>query len=54
MLTRATLSDPESPWVLRRSWTEGHAGVVRSVLWDEPVSYIIPLTPSDAYWLSLE
>ncbi|CAL1701580.1 unnamed protein product [Somion occarium] len=35
LLTRSDFSDPQSPWLLHRTWTTGHVGVVRSFLWDE-------------------
>ncbi|PSR71849.1 hypothetical protein PHLCEN_2v12350 [Hermanssonia centrifuga] len=35
LLTRSTFSDVSAPWKLERLWTTGHAGVVRSSLWDE-------------------
>lgn len=37
LLTRSTFSDVSAPWKLERLWTTGHAGVVRSSLWDESV-----------------
>ncbi|KAK7695576.1 hypothetical protein QCA50_000212 [Cerrena zonata] len=35
MISRPDLADPESPWQLHRVWTNGHVGIVRSLLWDE-------------------
>ncbi|KAI0080683.1 WD40 repeat-like protein [Panus rudis PR-1116 ss-1] len=35
LLTRPNLSDANTPWLLHRTWTTGHVGVVRSLLWDE-------------------
>ncbi|TFK92972.1 WD40 repeat-like protein [Polyporus arcularius HHB13444] len=35
LITRPTFADPNAPWVLERTWTTGHAGVVRAALWDE-------------------
>ena len=38
MITRPTFADANTPWILQRSWTTGHVGVVRAALWDEGVS----------------
>ncbi|KZT12893.1 WD40 repeat-like protein [Laetiporus sulphureus 93-53] len=35
IISRPTYLDLESPWIMSNLWTNGHAGVVRSVLWDE-------------------
>ncbi|KAI0824673.1 WD40 repeat-like protein [Trametes gibbosa] len=35
LLTKSTFSDPDVPWLLQRTWTTGHVGVVRAALWDE-------------------
>ncbi|KAI0770747.1 WD40 repeat-like protein [Irpex lacteus] len=35
LITRSTFSDTTTPWTMERLWKLGHAGVVRSVLWDE-------------------
>ncbi|KAH9850057.1 WD40-repeat-containing domain protein [Lenzites betulinus] len=35
LLTKSTFSDPDVPWHLQRTWTTGHAGIVRAALWDE-------------------
>ncbi|KAM5534876.1 hypothetical protein V8D89_011431 [Ganoderma adspersum] len=35
LITRPSFADPSAPWVLQRTWTTGHVGVVRAVLWDE-------------------
>ncbi|KAI1789013.1 WD40 repeat-like protein [Ganoderma leucocontextum] len=37
LITRPTFADPGAQWVLQRTWTTGHVGVVRAVLWDEGV-----------------
>ncbi|THH33633.1 hypothetical protein EUX98_g496 [Antrodiella citrinella] len=41
LITRASLTNLEEPWALHRMWTTGHAGVVRSLLWDESHNLII-------------
>jgi hypothetical protein len=38
LLSNANLSVPDAPWYLHNIWTNGHLGVVRSLLWDEEVS----------------
>ncbi|KAL4082095.1 WD40-repeat-containing domain protein [Scleroderma yunnanense] len=35
LITNSDLSKPDAPWTLRSVWTGGHAGIVRSILWDE-------------------
>ncbi|KAK7061372.1 WD40 repeat-like protein [Favolaschia claudopus] len=35
LLTNPDLSTPSSPWSLCNTWTNGHAGIVRSLIWDE-------------------
>ena len=37
------ISVPEAPWCLHKLWTHGHVGVVRSLFWDEEVSFILSL-----------
>ena len=39
LITRPSFADPSAPWVLQRTWTAGHVGVVRAALWDERVRY---------------
>ncbi|GBE79373.1 WD40 repeat-like protein [Sparassis crispa] len=34
-ISRSSFSDPNAPWLLTNTWSTGHTGVVRSVLWDE-------------------
>ncbi|KAJ7937425.1 WD40-repeat-containing domain protein [Mycena leptocephala] len=35
LLRNSDLSVPDAPWSLCSTWTNGHAGIVRSLLWDE-------------------
>ncbi|KAJ7638460.1 WD40-repeat-containing domain protein [Roridomyces roridus] len=35
LLTNSSMAAPEAPWYLTNSWSEGHTGIVRSLLWDE-------------------
>ncbi|KAI9066366.1 WD40 repeat-like protein [Trametes sanguinea] len=35
LITRPTFSDPSAPWLLHKTWTTGHVGIVRAALWDE-------------------
>ncbi|KAF8164828.1 WD40-repeat-containing domain protein [Crassisporium funariophilum] len=35
LLSNMNTSVPDAPWCLHKLWTHGHAGVVRSLLWDE-------------------
>ncbi|KAI0332472.1 WD40 repeat-like protein [Cubamyces sp. BRFM 1775] len=35
LITKPTFSNPDTPWVLQRTWTGGHVGIVRAALWDE-------------------
>ncbi|KAJ7162612.1 WD40-repeat-containing domain protein [Mycena crocata] len=35
LLTNPNLDVPDAPWSLRNAWTNGHAGIVRSLLLDE-------------------
>lgn len=37
LLSNANLSVPDAPWYLHKLWTNGHVGVVRSLLWDDEV-----------------
>jgi hypothetical protein len=37
LLSNTDLSIPAAPWQLHNIWSNGHVGIVRSVLWDEPV-----------------
>jgi len=39
MISNTNLSLPGAPWCLHNLWTNGHVGVVRSLLWDEDVSH---------------
>ncbi|PIL36869.1 hypothetical protein GSI_00559 [Ganoderma sinense ZZ0214-1] len=41
LITRPSFADPGAPWVLQRTWTTGHVGVVRAVLWDERNSLLL-------------
>ncbi|OCH95967.1 WD40 repeat-like protein [Obba rivulosa] len=41
LISRSTLSDPSWPWTLSQIWSRGHAGVVRSLLWDEQNNVLI-------------
>lgn len=38
LLSNADLSTPGAPWSLHNIWSNGHVGIVRSVLWDEEVN----------------
>ncbi|KAJ7667620.1 hypothetical protein DFH06DRAFT_1183066 [Mycena polygramma] len=35
LLTNSNLAAPAAPWSLRNTWTTGHTGIVRSLLWDD-------------------
>ncbi|KAK0498357.1 WD40-repeat-containing domain protein [Armillaria luteobubalina] len=35
LLSNSDLSTQNSPWLLHKIWSNGHTGVVRSLLWDE-------------------
>ncbi|OJT13353.1 WD repeat-containing protein 89 [Trametes pubescens] len=35
LITKQTYSDPNVPWILQRTWTTGHMGIVRAAMWDE-------------------
>ncbi|KAJ6538940.1 WD40-repeat-containing domain protein [Mycena capillaripes] len=35
LLTNSNLATPAAPWSLCNTWTNGHASIVRSLLWDE-------------------
>jgi WD40 repeat protein len=37
LITTSNLSSSTAPWSVNGLWTNGHIGVVRSLLWDEPV-----------------
>ena len=37
LLSNANLSVPDAPWYLHSLWTNGHVGIVRSLLWDDDV-----------------
>ena len=39
LITRSSFSDASIPWSMERLWKLGHAGVVRSALWDERVLF---------------
>ena len=39
MVSNANLSIPDAPWYLHNLWTNGHIGIVRSLLWDEEVGH---------------
>lgn len=41
LLSRSTFSDPDAPWLLCHTWSNGHQGVVRSLLWDEENNVIL-------------
>ncbi|KAJ7499321.1 WD40-repeat-containing domain protein [Mycena latifolia] len=41
LLTNPNLSVPAAPWSLCNTWTNGHAGIVRSLLWDEQNELLI-------------
>ncbi|KAF9040683.1 WD40-repeat-containing domain protein [Panaeolus papilionaceus] len=63
LVSNANPSTSESPWYLHRLWTQGHSGVVRSLLWDEQNQKIVsggedgtlktwdfsPLDPAELY-----
>ncbi|KAI0723001.1 WD40-repeat-containing domain protein [Earliella scabrosa] len=34
LITKPTFSDANAPWLLQRTWSTGHVGVVRSAMWD--------------------
>jgi len=38
LLSNMNLSVPDAPWCLHKIWSHGHTGIVRGLLWDEPVS----------------
>jgi len=38
LITNGDLTRPDAPWAIQSIWTGGHAGIVRSILWDEDVS----------------
>ncbi|KAL1946579.1 hypothetical protein VTO73DRAFT_14683 [Trametes versicolor] len=35
LITKQTFSDQNAPWILQRTWTTGHMGIVRAAMWDE-------------------
>ncbi|KAI0774019.1 WD40 repeat-like protein [Fomes fomentarius] len=35
LVTKPTFSDASAPWLLQRTWTTGHVGIVRAAFWDE-------------------
>ncbi|KAJ6510228.1 WD40-repeat-containing domain protein [Mycena vitilis] len=35
LITNSNLAAPAAPWSLRNTWTTGHTGIVRSLLWDD-------------------
>ncbi|KAG6336327.1 hypothetical protein ID866_2752 [Astraeus odoratus] len=35
LITNSELSQPGAPWMIHSIWAGGHAGIVRSTLWDE-------------------
>jgi len=41
LLSNSNLSTAAAPWSLRNTWTNGHAGIVRSLLWDEQNEVIV-------------
>ncbi|KAF7330771.1 WD40 repeat-like protein [Mycena venus] len=41
LLTNSDLSTPAAPWSLCNTWANGHAGIVRSLLWDEQNEVIV-------------
>jgi len=46
MLSNMNTSVPDAPWCLHKLWTHGHTGVVRGLLWDEPVCALDPRSSS--------
>ncbi|KAJ6627429.1 WD40-repeat-containing domain protein [Mycena sp. CBHHK59/15] len=41
LLTNPNLAAPGAPWSLRNVWTNGHVGVVRSLLWDDEKEVLV-------------
>ncbi|KAF8211539.1 WD40-repeat-containing domain protein [Mycena galopus ATCC 62051] len=41
LLTNSNLAAPAAPWSLCNTWTNGHTGIVRSLLWDEQNELIV-------------
>jgi len=41
LLSNANPFIPDDPWYLHNLWTNGHAGVVRSLLWDEENNVLV-------------
>ncbi|KAJ7873374.1 WD40-repeat-containing domain protein [Mycena olivaceomarginata] len=41
LLTNSDLGAPAAPWSLCNTWTNGHTGIVRSLLWDEQNEVIV-------------
>ncbi|KAJ6567269.1 WD40-repeat-containing domain protein [Mycena vulgaris] len=41
LLTNPNLTVPAAPWSLCNTWTNGHTGIVRSLLWDEQNELLI-------------
>lgn len=39
LLSSTDVADSSAPWTINSVWAGGHTGVVRSVLWDENVSF---------------
>jgi hypothetical protein len=48
LLSNSNIADSSTPWTINSVWAGGHTGVVRSVLWDENVSFL-GVTSFNAY-----
>jgi hypothetical protein len=40
LLSSLNVADSSAPWSINSIWAKGHAGVVRSVFWDENVRFL--------------
>ncbi|KAG6867755.1 hypothetical protein C0993_011635, partial [Termitomyces sp. T159_Od127] len=47
LLSNANLAVPDAPWYLHNTWSQGHVGIIRSLLW-EPENNVLVTGGEDA------